>query len=62
MLNFFSGWAPRPVVEAIASFSFLARFDAISKGVIDLRDLLYFATLIAACLFGTAIIVESKKG
>lgn len=62
VLNFFSGWAPRPVVEAIASFSFLTRFDAISKGVIDLRDILYFATLIAACLFATGVIVQAKKG
>jgi hypothetical protein len=29
--------------------------------VIDLRDLLYFATLIAACLFATSVIVDMKK-
>lgn len=62
VLNFFSGWAPQPVVDAIASFSFLTRFDAISKGVIDLRDLLFSVTLIAVCLFGTAVIVDAKKG
>jgi ABC-2 type transport system permease protein len=62
VINFFSGWAPRPVVDTIAGFSFLTRFDSISKGVIDLRDLLYFGTLIGAMLIGTAIIVESKKG
>lgn len=62
VLNFFSGWAPRPVVEIISEFSFLTRFDAISKGVIDARDLLYFGTLIAGCLFGTGIIIQARKG
>ena len=38
----FSAWAPQALVDAVASLSFLTRFDAISKGVIDLRDLLYF--------------------
>ncbi len=62
VLNFFSAWAPQPIVEAIAGFSFLTRFDSIAKGVIDLRDLVYFGTLIALCLFATGVIVETKKG
>ena len=61
VMNFFSGWAPRAVVDAVASFSFLTHFDAISKGVVDLRDLLFFGTLIALCLFSTAAIVDMKK-
>ena len=61
VIGFFSGWAPQAVVNAVASFSFLTHFDAISKGVIDLRDLLFFATLIALCLFATAAIVDIKK-
>lgn len=59
--DFFSSWAPQAVVDAIASFSFFTRFDAIAKGVIDLRDLLFFASLIAVCLFATAVMVEAKK-
>jgi ABC-2 type transport system permease protein len=55
------GWAPQSVVDAVASFSFLTHFEAISKGVIDLRDLFYFATLIVFSLFATATIVEMKK-
>ena len=61
VMDFFSGWAPQAVLNAIASFSFLTHFDLISKGVIDLRDLLYFATLIALCLFATSAIVDLKK-
>ena len=61
VLDGFSGWAPQWLVDAVASLSFLIRFDAISKGVIDLRDLLYFITLIAAWLAATAVVIDLKK-
>lgn len=61
VLDFFSGWAPEVVVEAISSFSFLTRFNDISKGIIDLRDLIYFASLIAFWLFANGLLIEMKK-
>jgi ABC-2 type transport system permease protein len=61
VLDAFSGWAPQALVDAVASLSFLTRFEAISKGVIDLRDLLYFLTLIAAWLAATAVVIDLKK-
>ena len=61
VLNLFSGWAPQAVVDAIASLSFLTHFESISKGVIDLRDLLYFATVIATWLTANVIVLEMKK-
>lgn len=61
VIEFISGWAPQTVIDAVASFSFLTHFDQISKGVIDLRDLLFFGTLIGLCLFATAAIVDMKK-
>ncbi|WP_430395869.1 ABC transporter permease subunit [Ferrovibrio sp.] len=61
VLNFFSGWAPTILVDTIASFSFLGHFNAIIEGVIDLRDLIYFITLIAAWLYATAVVVDMKK-
>lgn len=62
VLNIFKGWAPQFIVETINSFSFLAHFSAISKGVIDLRDLIFFVSLSAFFLFVNAIIIEMKKG
>lgn len=61
VLDAFSAWAPQWLLDAVASLSFLTRFDAISKGVIDLRDLLYFLSLIAAWLAATAVVVDLKK-
>src|SRR5690606_27844394 len=61
VLGLFDGWAPQPVVDAIASLSFLTHFASISKGVIDLRDLLYFAALITAWLIANTIVLDMKK-
>jgi len=61
VLDFFSGWTPQIIVNAISSFSFLTHFNAISKGVIDLRDIIYFLSLMAFWLFVTAILIEMKK-
>lgn len=61
VLNFVSPWAPQAVVDAVAGFSFLTRFDAISKGVVDLRDVVFFVTLIGAGLFATGVVIEAKK-
>jgi ABC-2 type transport system permease protein len=61
VLDLFRGWAPDIVLEAISSFSFLTHFEAISKGVIDLRDLIYFVSLIAFWLFANGLFVEHEK-
>ncbi len=61
VLDFFASWAPRFLVEAISSFSFLSHFSAITKGVIDVRDFIYFGSLIAFWLFANAILIELKK-
>lgn len=61
VLDAFSGWAPQWLLDAVASFSFLTRFQAISKGVIDVRDLLYFLSFIAAWLMATAVVIDLKK-
>ena len=45
----------------IADFSFLAHFTAISKGVIDLRDLVYFGLVTAFWLLANTIVLEIKK-
>ena len=61
VLDFFSVWAPEFIVSAISSFSFLTHFDAISKGVIDIRDIIYFISVIAFWLYTNAVLIEYKK-
>lgn len=61
VLDFFGSWAPQFLVEVISSFSFLSHFNAITQGVIDMRDFIYFASLIAFWLFANVILIEMKK-
>jgi ABC-2 type transport system permease protein len=61
VLDFFSAWAPEFVVQAVSSFSFLSHFNAISEGVIELRDIVYFVSLIAFWLFANAVVIDLKK-
>ena len=61
VLDVFSAWAPQTLVDTVASLSFLTHFASISKGVIDLRDLVYFALLIGVMLYANAIVLELKK-
>ena len=61
VLDAFRGWAPQWLVDGIAALSFLTHFDAISKGVLDLRDVLYFVVMMLAWLIATAITIDMKK-
>ncbi len=61
VLEFVSAFAPEFIVEAVGSFSFLSHFTEVSKGVIDLRDLVFFVSLMAYWLFANAGVIELKK-
>jgi ABC-2 type transport system permease protein len=61
VLDVFRGWAPAPLLDAVASLSFLTHFQAISKGVLDLRDLLYFIMTIGVWLYATTLVLELRK-
>ena len=60
VLNVLAG-LPQVFVDAIASLGFLTHFQSISKGVIDVRDLVYFALLVGACLYANTIVLQLKK-
>ena len=61
VLEFFSGWAPGPVLDAVANFSFLEHFRGIARGVVDLRDVVFFASTIVFFLFANVVAVEHGK-
>ncbi len=58
---FFRAWAPQNFVDAVAELSFLTNFNDLSQGVIDVRDILFFASVIGVALFINTAIVEIKK-
>lgn len=61
VLDVIGGWMPQVLVETIASLSFLTHFEAIGKGVIDLRDLIFFVSMLAFFLYANVLFVELKK-
>ncbi len=61
VLDFFRGWAPQSILDAISSFSFLSHFNSIMKGVIDLRDIIFFASLIILWLYLNTLAIDTKK-
>lgn len=61
VMNFFSGWLPGRLLDAVASLSFLTHYAAISKGMLDIRDVLYFLLVIAVWLGATTIVLDLKK-
>lgn len=62
VINFFSGWLPQVLVETLSMFSFLTNFEDITKGVLEMRSLLYFTSLIAVWLYANVVILDLKKG
>lgn len=61
VMSVFRSWAPQYALDLVASFSFLTHFGAIAKGVMDLRAVVFFLSLIVLCLFINCQIVEVKK-
>jgi ABC-2 type transport system permease protein len=61
VLDFFRAWAPLALINAVASFSFLTHYMAITQGVIDLRDIIFFFSLIALFLAANVVVVDLKR-
>jgi gliding motility-associated transport system permease protein len=61
VLGLFQGWAPDRVIAAVAGAGIFGHFTAITRGVLNLRDLVYFLSLIIALLAAGAIFVDLNK-
>jgi ABC-2 type transport system permease protein len=61
VLEFTQSWAPAALVSAIAGLSFMTHFDSIKDGVIDVRDIIFFLSVIGAWLVANGILIDAKK-
>jgi len=59
--NMVVNWAPSWLVHGVASFSVIPHFDGMQRGVVDLRDLCYFASIIVFSLFVTGVVLRSHR-
>jgi ABC-2 type transport system permease protein len=61
VLDLFRAWAPQVLIDAVSSFSFITHFSAITAGVLDIRDLIFFLSLIALFLTVNVAILDLRK-
>ncbi|MBM4154185.1 MAG: ABC transporter permease [Lentisphaerae bacterium] len=54
-------WAPGWLVNGIASLSVMPHFESLQRGVIDVRDVIYYVSVMALALFGAHLVLENRK-
>ena len=55
------GLLPQAAIDAVMGISFLTHFQAIMRGVLDLRDVSYFLLAIAAWLTASVLVINIRK-
>jgi len=53
--------AANSLVEFASAFSVMFHFESLQRGVIDFRDILYFASVIIFCLFTTNLVLKNQR-
>lgn len=61
VLDFFQGALPRKLVNAVAHLSMLRHFSSIARGVLDVRDLLYFVLSTIGWLVAGVLLLDLKR-
>lgn len=51
----------QPIVDAVAGMSFFTHFNAITRGILDMRDIAFFLINGAAWLLATVLIINLKR-
>jgi len=61
VLDFFSGAVPRKLINAVAHLSMLRHFEAIARGVLDIRDMMYFLLSTIGWLVAGVLLLDLKR-
>ena len=54
-------WANPAFVQTIAAFSVMTHFESFQRGVVDLRDVVFFMSVIGFALFATGVIIRGHR-
>jgi ABC-2 type transport system permease protein len=54
-------YVPTAVLDTVASFSVIPHFEGFKRGVLDLRDLVFFLSIIGFGLFTTGVVIRSLR-
>jgi ABC-2 type transport system permease protein len=58
--SFFANFLPENIIQIISSLSFLSNFEAITKGRLELSNIVFFVSVIIFWLIVTKIILQHK--
>jgi ABC-2 type transport system permease protein len=61
VMDLLSGWAPLWLITIVSELSFLTHYASIARGVIDLRDLVYFLSFMAFMLFANGVVLINRR-
>lgn len=56
-----SDWAPTWLINIVNNLSFTYHFRSIQKGVLDMRDVIYFLSVIFFMLSANGIVIQNRK-
>ena len=57
----FAGVVTEKTLKVIQSFGFLMHFVSLTRGVLDLRDILFFLSFSGVFLFASVVVLDHKK-
>ncbi len=61
VMGVFEGWAPQGLIQAVAAAGLFGHFTAVTRGVLDLRDVFYFVSIMVAFLAANAVLIDLTK-
>jgi ABC-2 type transport system permease protein len=60
-LRFVSNVLPVPLLDAMETLSFESQFEAMGRGVLELRNLIFFLVLMAGALWANVMVIEERR-
>jgi ABC-2 type transport system permease protein len=61
VLDYLNSFLPMGIVEAVEGLSFRSRFESMQRGVIELRDVIFFLALAGGWLWATSVAIEERR-
>jgi ABC-2 type transport system permease protein len=56
-----AGWAPMWLVDVVSGFSFMPHFSSMERGILDLRDIFYYISVIFFMLFSNGVVLQNRR-
>ena len=61
VIGFFEGWLPPGLLEVVSKASFLTQYEALVRGVLDARSIVFFLSMMAFWLVANALVLDARK-